>query len=108
MKPADSEQNSSDRKLFVGSLPKTMSDDDLLLMFNPFGELESASILRDRSGGSKGNISSLFPGASTRQSSLIDLFSSTPAGSAFVVFKDKAKAMDAIEALNGKQTLEVN
>ena len=36
------------KKLFVGSLPFSMSDDDLAELFKEYGEVESARIILDR------------------------------------------------------------
>ena len=43
-----------DRKLFVGMISKTTSEDDLRLMFAPFGTIENATVLRDADKRSKG------------------------------------------------------
>lgn len=60
MKPADSENrngrmatlndgicDSLERKLFVGMLSKTMSEDDVRTMFKEFGPIEECTVLRD-------------------------------------------------------------
>lgn len=42
-------------KLFVGNLPFTMTDDQLMGIFAPFGQVVSANIVKDKySGRSKG------------------------------------------------------
>lgn len=42
-------------KLFVGNLPFTMTDDQLMGIFAPFGQIVSANIVKDKySGRSKG------------------------------------------------------
>lgn len=42
-------------KLFVGSLPWSISDDSLKSVFEPFGEVVSAKVIKDRqTGRSKG------------------------------------------------------
>ena len=43
-----------DRKLFVGMISKTTSEDDLRLMFAPFGTIENVTVLRDADKRSKG------------------------------------------------------
>lgn len=43
-----------ERRLFVGMLPKNMGDNELTLMFAPYGALEDCVILKDRDGQSKG------------------------------------------------------
>ena len=45
----------TDRKVFVGMLGKTQSEEDLKLMFDDFGTIEECTILRDTNGQSKGN-----------------------------------------------------
>src|SRR5690606_2113682 len=43
------------RKLYVGNLPFTVTEDDLMAKFSPFGTVESAKLITDRdTGRSKG------------------------------------------------------
>ena len=53
MKPADSE-NRNERKLFIGMLAKKYSENDVRMMFAPFGNIEECTVLRDSSAQSKG------------------------------------------------------
>lgn len=60
MKPADSE-NRNERKLFVGMLAKKYAENEVRLMFAPFGNIEECTVLRDANGQSKGKfLSCLF------------------------------------------------
>ena len=43
-----------DRKLFVGMISKTTTEDDLRVMFAPFGTIENVTVLRDVDKRSKG------------------------------------------------------
>ncbi|GIY89261.1 hypothetical protein CDAR_59261 [Caerostris darwini] len=45
-----------DRRLFVGMLSKTKSEDDVRKLFRPYGKVEQVTILRGRDGLSKGKI----------------------------------------------------
>nr|XP_027196998.1 CUGBP Elav-like family member 1 isoform X2 [Dermatophagoides pteronyssinus] len=53
MKPADNE-NKNDRKLFIGKLPKFITETDILQTFEQFGQIEECIILRDNQGQSRG------------------------------------------------------
>lgn len=65
-------------KLFVGSLPYSMTDDDLADLFKEFGEVASAKVIFDRE---------------TNRSK----------GFGFVEFNDDAAAKAAIDSLNNKE-----
>lgn len=78
VKPADPE-NKGDRKVFVGMLGKTQSEEDLKLMFDDFGTIEECTILRDTNGQSK--------------------------GCAFIKFKEHSEAVKAIEKIHGTKTM---
>lgn len=81
VKPANSElKNEEERRLFVGMLPKTMSDNELTVMFAPYGALEDCVILKDRDGQSK--------------------------GCAFVTYASRKSAQLAIKSLHHSRTLE--
>lgn len=54
VKPADSETKAEDRKLFVGMISKRATEEDLRVMFSPFGQIEELTILRNPDGTSKG------------------------------------------------------
>lgn len=65
-------------KLFVGSLPYSMTDDDLAELFKEFGEVDSAKIIIDRE-------------------------MNRSKGFGFVEMPDDAAAKTAIDALNNKE-----
>uniref|UniRef100_A0A8C9FZ36 CUGBP Elav-like family member 1 n=1 Tax=Pavo cristatus TaxID=9049 RepID=A0A8C9FZ36_PAVCR len=82
MKPADSEKNNAveDRKLFIGMISKKCNENDIRVMFSPFGQIEECRILRGPDGLSR--------------------------GCAFVTFTTRAMAQTAIKAMHQAQTME--
>ncbi|XP_037581459.1 CUGBP Elav-like family member 2 isoform X4 [Dermacentor silvarum] len=79
MKPADSE-NRNERKLFIGMLAKECNENDVRVMFSPFGSIEECTVLRDGNGQSK--------------------------GCAFVTYASRQCAINAIKAMNHSQTMK--
>lgn len=79
MKPADSE-NRNERKLFVGMLSKKCTENDVRMMFGPFGMIEECTVLRDTNGQSK--------------------------GCAFVTYTSRQCALNAIKAMHHSHNME--
>ncbi|XP_032894282.1 CUGBP Elav-like family member 1 isoform X1 [Amblyraja radiata] len=82
MKPADSEKNNAveDRKLFVGMISKKCNENDVRVMFSPFGQIEECRILRGPDGLSR--------------------------GCAFITFTTRSMAQNAIKTMHQSQTME--
>ncbi|TKS70395.1 CUGBP Elav-like family member 1 [Collichthys lucidus] len=82
MKPADSEKNNAveDRKLFIGMVSKKCNENDIRLMFSPYGQIEECRILRGPDGLSR--------------------------GCAFVTFTARQMAQSAIKSMHQSQTME--
>uniref|UniRef100_A0AAY4CFY9 RRM domain-containing protein n=1 Tax=Denticeps clupeoides TaxID=299321 RepID=A0AAY4CFY9_9TELE len=82
MKPADSEKNNAveDRKLFIGMISKKCNENDIRLMFSPYGQIEECRILRGTDGLSR--------------------------GCAFVTFTARQMAQSAIKSMHQSQTME--
>ncbi len=74
-------------KIYVGNLSHDTTEDDLRAAFEPFGPVDSATVI-------------------------IDKFTGQPRGFAFVVMPGQAEAQSAIQGLNGKElrgrSLKVN
>lgn len=51
---------SEDKKLFVGMISKTAKEDDIRVMFSPFGTIEELTVLRNSDGSSKGIVCICF------------------------------------------------
>ncbi|BFZ25122.1 hypothetical protein BsWGS_28163 [Bradybaena similaris] len=85
MKPADSEKKGGaygeDRKLFIGMLSKKFNENDVRVMFAPFGAIEECTVLRDHTGTSS-------------------------KGCAFVTFGSRQCAQNAIKSMHHSQTME--
>lgn len=79
VKPAASETNEENRKLFIGMISRDLTDDELKDMFSSFGSIESITILRDPQGKSK--------------------------GCAFVKYETRLQAQNAIKTLHNSQTM---
>ncbi len=73
--------------IYVGNLPYEVTEEELRLAFEPFGHVESATIIKDK-------------------------YSGESKGFGFVEMPSKAEAQSAIDGLNGKEfkgrTLNVN
>ncbi|KAJ8249919.1 hypothetical protein COCON_G00231350 [Conger conger] len=82
MKPADSEKSNAveDRKLFVGMISKKCNENDIRVMFSPFGQIEESRILRGPDGLSR--------------------------GCAFITFSSRPMAQNAIKGMHQSQTME--
>lgn len=78
--PAAGEEGVDQGKLFVGSLPKTITDSEVKKIFEPFGTLDEVYVMRDSNGAGK--------------------------GCAFVKYAYKEQALYASKELDGKRTLE--
>ncbi|XP_075064713.1 CUGBP Elav-like family member 2 isoform X2 [Mixophyes fleayi] len=92
MKPADSEKSNAveDRKLFIGMVSKKCNENDIRVMFSPFGQIEECRILRGPDGLSR------VPSSNMESSR----------GCAFVTFSTRAMAQNAIKAMHQSQTME--
>lgn len=69
-------------KLYIGKLDYTIDHDHLKKMFDRFGEIESAKVVTDDEGKSK--------------------------GFGFVVFKTKKAGQEAIDEMGGKEYMGLN
>ncbi|MEE6481606.1 hypothetical protein FKM82_012912 [Ascaphus truei] len=92
MKPADSEKSNAveDRKLFIGMVSKKCNENDIRVMFSPFGQIEECRILRGPDGLSR------VPSSNMESSR----------GCAFVTFSTRAMAQNAIKSMHQSQTME--
>ena len=70
------------RKVFVGMLSKVANEDDVRLMFEPYGSVEEVTVLRDKDGMSK--------------------------GCAFIKFSNRQQAQAAINKMHGSQVMPVS
>ncbi|XP_020589396.1 RNA-binding protein BRN1-like [Phalaenopsis equestris] len=80
VKYADGELERLERKLFIGMLPKNVSDAEVTTLFSKYGNIKDLQILRGSPQTSK--------------------------GCAFLKYETKDQALAAIDALNGKHKME--
>jgi len=77
MKPADIENKTEDRKLFVGMLNKQLTERDVRRMFGQFGNIEECRVLVNRDSVSKGCAFVTFSRRSAAQSAIHCMHQST-------------------------------
>ncbi|KAK8570189.1 hypothetical protein V6N13_002886 [Hibiscus sabdariffa] len=80
VKYADGELERLEHKLFVGMLPKNVSEDEVSALFSKYGTIKDLQILRGSQQTSK--------------------------GCAFLKYETKEQALEALEAINGKHKME--
>ncbi|XP_027933913.1 RNA-binding protein BRN1 isoform X1 [Vigna unguiculata] len=80
VKYADGELERLEHKLFIGMLPKNISEDEVSDLFSKYGNIKDLQILRGSQQTSK--------------------------GCAFLKYETKEQAVAALEAINGKHTME--
>ncbi|XP_039012028.1 RNA-binding protein BRN1-like isoform X1 [Hibiscus syriacus] len=81
VKYADGELERLEHKLFVGMLPKNVSEAEVTALFSNYGTIKDLQIIRGSQQTSK-------------------------AGCAFLKYETKEQALDALQAINGKHTME--
>ena len=79
MKPADTE-NRNERKLFIGMIARNCEENDIRIMFSPYGQIEDCTVLRDSNTKSR--------------------------GCAFVTYLKRQSAINAIKSMHHSQTME--
>lgn len=79
MKPADTE-NRNERKLFIGMISRLCEENDIRIMFSPYGQIEDCTVLRDTNGKSR--------------------------GCAFVTYHKRQSAINAIKSMHHSQTMD--
>lgn len=80
VKPASSEANAENRKLFVGMLTRSLDENGLRDMFSLYGTIEDITILKGPDGQSK--------------------------GCAFIKYETRLQAQNAIKSLHNSQTMD--
>ncbi|MCH88819.1 CUGBP Elav-like family member 5-like, partial [Trifolium medium] len=81
VKYADGELERLEHKLFIGMLPKNVSEVEVSALFSKYGTIKDLQILRGSQQTSK--------------------------GCAFLKYETKEQALAALEAINGKHKMEV-
>ncbi|KAM4722576.1 CUGBP Elav-like family member 1 isoform 6-T6 [Rhinophrynus dorsalis] len=119
MKPADSEKYNAieDRKLFIGMVSKKCNENDIRVMFSPYGQIEECRILRGPDGLSRGTwegrcenilysdcLGPQWWGRFVVMEAATLFFVFT--GCAFITFTTRSNAQMAIKAMHQAQTME--
>lgn len=112
-----------DRKLFIGMISKKCNENDIRLMFSPYGQIEECRILRGPDGLSRGEIvvwaGSILLVDDRKDCALVCkylVFLSFVfikpfmflSGCAFVTFTARQMAQSAIKSMHQSQTMEVS
>lgn len=99
-----------EHKLFVGMLPKNVTDAEMTDLFSKYGNIKDLQILRGSQQTSKGKLSWFRLGMEHTSIFFFLTCLSTvdvAAGCAFLKYETKEQAVAAIEALNGTHKIEV-
>ena len=106
----------TEHKLFVGMLPKNVTDAEVSDLFSQYGSIKDLQILRGSQQTSKG-IAILYLNffwvgvfdwcSQARRFMLFSVCCIDYVGCAFLKYETKEQALSAIEALNGKHKMEV-
>ena len=101
-----------EHKLFVGMLPKNVTDAEMTDLFSKYGNIKDLQILRGSQQTSKGKLSWFGLGMEHHRSHFIFFLTclstvDVAAGCAFLKYETKEQAVAAIEALNGTHKIEV-
>lgn len=105
----------AEHKLFIGMLPKNVSEDEVSGLFSQYGTIKDLQILRGSQQTSKGSfrfVSAWFSWSYERYHTFSWIFTissicCSSSGCAFLKYETKDQAVAALEAINGKCKMEV-
>jgi CUG-BP- and ETR3-like factor len=90
-----------ERKLFIGMISRNCEENDIRVMFSPYGQIEDCTVLRDS------NLKSRGKSILKTYNPIIIIYIFFSKGCAFVTYLKRQSAINAIKSMHHSETMEV-